>query len=508
IDGGATALGTFNTTSGGDIGDWGSGMGNDAANAFSSAGVVNSFGTVDTTAMDVLGWNVAPPSVSIALADDTGSSATDNITGNDTLTGLTTQGATVNVYEGTTLLGSAVAASNGIWTFTPATLPQGTQTVTASTTISGSTVQASLTFTYDTVAPTVTIALAPGGTTTSTGASTTDALTGTADPSAQVVISDGAGVLGTTVSNASGVWNFTPAGLAAGTYTMTATDTDTAGNTGSASLSFTYSPVVAAPTGVAVSAETSALSSLAGRSGLNAGKALAFVTETGGTSGDSFSYALGGTGAGAFTLASATGGAVLNTGANGVAGASNGRAYLLTVTANDTTSGTASPAAPLGVVVGSGANDAINVATLLGGTATPGFVYGMGGNDTINGSGMTGPLWIDGGAGADTMTGGSGPNDYLYGATTDSTAKAMDVITNFNTGQDVLDFTGLGRKLAYAGQLSGTSLQRGAIGWQDSGGNTFVYVNTSNKTESLGSTNMKIELAGSLNLSAGNIRHL
>ena len=53
-------------------------------------------------------------------------------------------------------------------------------------------------------------------------------------------------MLGTTTANASGVWSFTPTGLAQGAQTVTASETDAAGLTGSASLTFTYDTV--APT--------------------------------------------------------------------------------------------------------------------------------------------------------------------------------------------------------------------------------------------------------------------
>jgi hypothetical protein len=66
-----------------------------------------------------------------------------------------------------------------------------------------------------------------------------DTLTGTADPNATVTIALGTTVLGTTTANASGVWSFTPAGLADGQYTVTASETNTAGLTGSASPNFT-----------------------------------------------------------------------------------------------------------------------------------------------------------------------------------------------------------------------------------------------------------------------------
>ena len=66
------------------------------------------------------------------------------------------------------------------------------------------------------------------------------ALTGTADPSATVKISEGSTVLGTTTANASGVWSFTPTSLAQGLQTITASETNAAGLTGYSYLTFTY----------------------------------------------------------------------------------------------------------------------------------------------------------------------------------------------------------------------------------------------------------------------------
>ena len=134
---------------------------------------------------------------------------------------------------------------------------------------------------------------------------------------------------------------------------------------------------------------------------------------------------------------------------------------------------------------------------------------GIGGADTINGAGMTGTLYFDAGTGADRMTGGSGHNIYEYAATSDSTVSAMDIISNFNTATDRIDLTGLSSRFSSVAALSttATTLAAGAIGWQVSGGNTFVYANTSGRTESLGSTNMKIELQGAIALTAANISH-
>jgi hypothetical protein len=95
LDGGKTSLDAFNTNRSGDFGDWTSSAGNDAFNAFANPGVVNAITQSDLTELNLLGWDPAsttppPPTtpvVTIALASDTGVSATDKITSHDTLTG-------------------------------------------------------------------------------------------------------------------------------------------------------------------------------------------------------------------------------------------------------------------------------------------------------------------------------------------------------------------------------------------------------------------------------------
>jgi hypothetical protein len=94
------------------------------------------------------------------------------------------------------------------------------QTVTASeTNAAGLTGSSSLTFTYETTAPTVTIALADD---TSGGEdiTTNDALSGTADPNATVTLTEGSTVLGATTADANGVWSFTPTSLVPGLQTV------------------------------------------------------------------------------------------------------------------------------------------------------------------------------------------------------------------------------------------------------------------------------------------------
>ena len=265
------------------------------------------------------------------------------------------------------------------------------------------------------------------------------------------------------------------------------------------------------PAGVAISPLTASLSADQGINGLNAGAALASIVQTGGSTGDSYTYALGGSGAGAFSLASSNNAATLSTGSSAVAGAVKGQLYSLAVTATDTTTGHASVAFPVNVVVGGSGSDTISLTSLSGVvTSAPTFIYGLAGNDSINGTGMTGRLYFDGGAGADTMTGGSGINDYLFGAVGDSTVTTMDTITNFHVAMDLIDLTGLGTTLKYAGQISSSSksIAAGSVGWQTSGGNTYIYANTSSASEALTAVNMKIGLQGSVSLSSSNILHV
>ena len=269
-------------------------------------------------------------------------------------------------------------------------------------------------------------------------------------------------------------------------------------------------PVPTPPTGVSITLAESSLSGLQGTSGLAGGKTVATFTEVGGVSGDKFSYTLGGTNAASFAISSS---GVLTTASAGVAGAANGKLYELTVTANDITNASTTVSAPaqaVNVVVGSSGADTITLSSLSGiVAAAPTFIYGLAGNDKIVGTGMTGSLYFDGGAGADTMTGGSGTNIYEFAATSDSTPSAMDIITNFKVATDKLDFTGISSKFTTLASLATTATQVAAdsIEWQVSGGNTYVYANTTSKAEAFASATMKIELQGTVALTTANFAH-
>ena len=78
-----------------------------------------------------------------------------------------------------------------------------------------------------------------------TGSSAADKITsnpavkGTGQANTLVTLKEGGTTLGTTTASSTGAWSFTPTGLADGAHTLTATQTDLAGNTGTATLNLT-----------------------------------------------------------------------------------------------------------------------------------------------------------------------------------------------------------------------------------------------------------------------------
>ena len=134
-----------------------------------------------------------------------------------------------------------MADGTGAWSFTPAGLADGAHTLTASQTdLAGNTGTATLSFTLDRTAPAVSMALV-----SDTGSSATDKITsnpavkGVGQANTLVTIKEGGATLGTTTADSTGSLELHPAGLADGAHMLTASQTDLAGNTGTATLSFT-----------------------------------------------------------------------------------------------------------------------------------------------------------------------------------------------------------------------------------------------------------------------------
>ncbi|WP_428531536.1 Ig-like domain-containing protein [Rhodopila sp.] len=196
----------------------------------------------------------APSTPDLLALSDSGASTTDNITnlGLPSFSGTGEAGATVTLLDGGATIGTGTVTTGGTWSITTATaLHEGTNSIAATQTdVAGNTSSAStsLSVTLDTTAPVVTAAL-----TSDTGASSSDAVTrndalsGTGDANAVVTLTEGGTQLGTTTADGTGAWNFAPPSLTDGMHTVIASETDTAGNTGTVSVAFTLDTAALAP---------------------------------------------------------------------------------------------------------------------------------------------------------------------------------------------------------------------------------------------------------------------
>lgn len=197
-----------------------------------------------------------------------------------TLNGTAEAGSTVSIYDGSTLLGTALVQSNNSWSFTPTTpLTNGSHTFTVTATdAAGNTSSATAGFNVvvDTTAPTQpsisSIIDDVGPNTGAIGANqpTNDArptLNGTTEANARVDIYDNGSFVISVTADGSGNWSYTPTtALAQGTHSFTITATDSAGNTSGISSAAaivvdTVAPGI--PTGLAVNANGTTLTGVA-----------------------------------------------------------------------------------------------------------------------------------------------------------------------------------------------------------------------------------------------------
>ena len=219
-----------------------------------------------TVLIDTVAAALSPPD--LIAASDSGSSSADKITNVTTPTatgGGAEADATVTLYDTNgTVLGTAVADGSGNWSITSSPLCDGVHQLTATQfDLAGnaSAISAALSITVDTVAaaPSAPDLMAasdsfgPTGTNTDNISNdTTPTVSGNgAEAGATVTLYDtnGTTVLGTAVADASGNWTITSSPLFDGVHSLTATQTDIAGNTSvvSAALSVTVDTVAAAP---------------------------------------------------------------------------------------------------------------------------------------------------------------------------------------------------------------------------------------------------------------------
>jgi large repetitive protein len=246
--------------------------------------------------------------------------------------------------------------------------------VASETDVAGNTGTASHTFTLDTVAP--------GAPSIVVGDHVSDAnvltLTGTAVANGTVNIYDDATLLSTAVANGSGAWTYTTAALSNGAHSLTATATDVAGNTGTASSALDVSidnsppPIPVTVSSFTVSAKGTGL--LMGTSEANSA-----ISIYDGNTDASLGH----------VMASTTGAWIIVK-----EGLSANSVHNFIVNAFDQTGNTGS----IKVLYGTTGNDTINS------SAHNEFLFGNGGNDTFVFSGSVGK---------DTITDFNASNDVL-----------------------------------------------------------------------------------------------
>ena len=198
--------------------------------------------TANASLTFTLDRTIATPT--IALAHDTGSSSSDRITKDASIT---VSAAASDVSRSFTVDNGTSSASY----IAPTADGQHTVAVT-DTDVAGNTANGSLTFTLDRTIATPTIALAHD-----TGSSSSDKITNDPSLTVSAVASDVSRSF--TVDNGTSSASYI-APTADGQHTVAVTDTDVAGNTASASLTFTLDRTIATPT-IALAHDTGSSSS-------------------------------------------------------------------------------------------------------------------------------------------------------------------------------------------------------------------------------------------------------
>lgn len=193
----------------------------------------------------------------------------DGITNDNTISlkGTAAANSTVKIYDGSTQIGTAKAASDGSWSYTTSALTDAKHMLTATATNgSGQTSSASsaIAITVDSKAPDAPTIAAGGSasarpTVDATATSVTSGaalnLKGTAEAKSTVAIYDGNTKIGTVSAGTDGSWTFSTNSLSTGSHTLTAKATDLAGNVSASSAGMKVS--VATPGSVSPTKITS-----------------------------------------------------------------------------------------------------------------------------------------------------------------------------------------------------------------------------------------------------------
>ncbi|WP_460792691.1 beta strand repeat-containing protein, partial [Micromonospora sonneratiae] len=174
-----------------------------------------------------------------------------------TISGTGIPGATVTVTESGTVIGTAVVAPDGTWSLVPATpLAVGDHTITATQESGGIVSGPSNSVTFTVQAPPA----APVITSPTNGQQVNDStptITGTGEPGNTITVTIDGVVAGTTTVAPDGTWSFdTPTALTDGPHTVTATQTDAAGNVSPPSDPVTFTVDTTAPAAPVITSPT------------------------------------------------------------------------------------------------------------------------------------------------------------------------------------------------------------------------------------------------------------
>lgn len=276
---------------------------------------LNSVGSTSAVLVDAVTPS-APSTPDLALASDTGTSTTDNITSDTTptFTGTAEANSTVTLYDsnGTTVLGTATADGSGNWSITSSTLTGGTHNVTVTTTDAAgntSAASAALIITVDATAPSaVTMSTNTVADTNATSGSTIASLSATDTNALTYALVAGSGDTHNGSFTISGGNLQAASNLAAGTYNIRVQATDAAGNTTEQTFTITVNtntaPTITSGTTATV-AENAPITTV-----------VYTATATDVDPGQTLSYSLTGTDAVSFDINATTGAVTLKNSAN------------------------------------------------------------------------------------------------------------------------------------------------------------------------------------------------
>lgn len=235
--------------------------------------------TVDTTpppaaTLDTVSDNIGTVQVPLNSGDTTDDTLPQ-------LQGTAPEGTTITIYDGTTLLGTAVLDGSGGWSFTPTTpLTDGPHSLTVHATdeAGNTTISPPFELAIDTTAPATPdipeITVNPDGATPGTALNpgettrdTTPTLSGSGTPGDTVNIYDGATKIGEAEIDGDGNWSWTPEDpLPDGTYdlSLTVTNQDSAGNESAPSTPVTITIDTDAPGQPGIPTVTDSVSQITG----------------------------------------------------------------------------------------------------------------------------------------------------------------------------------------------------------------------------------------------------